>query len=104
MSEAVNHPKHYNFGSIEVIDVIDDWSCDFYQGNIIKYVARWKHKGGVEDLKKAQWYLARYIDRQAALAEAARQPGAAGADESTPAGQGALRGDDPPQGDLCRNG
>jgi len=59
---AVDHPAHYNFGKIEVIDAIDDWQCGFYEGNVIKYVARAKHKGNeLEDLKKAQWYLARRI-------------------------------------------
>lgn len=61
---AVNHPPHYNTGRIEVIDAIEDWGCDFVEGNIIKYVARWKHKNGVSDLKKAAWYLSRLINRE----------------------------------------
>jgi len=59
--DPVNHPKHYTFGKIEVIEVIDDWKLNFYTANIIKYVARAEHKGGLTDLKKAQWYLDRYI-------------------------------------------
>ena len=52
--DAVNHPKHYTFGKIEVIDVIEDWSLGFHEGNAIKYVARAKHKGReLEDLKKS---------------------------------------------------
>lgn len=61
-NEPVNHPQHYNFGSIEVIDAIDSWQLGFYEGNVVKYVARAKHKGKeIEDLKKAQWYLSRLI-------------------------------------------
>jgi hypothetical protein len=59
--DLVNHPPHYTFGKIEVIDVIDGLDLDYYQGTIVKYLARWKHKGGVQDLKKAEWYLKRYI-------------------------------------------
>ena len=58
----INHPKHYTFGTIEVIEVIDDWQLRFYEGQVIKYVGRAKHKGNeLEDLKKAQWYLNRLI-------------------------------------------
>lgn len=60
--DLVNHPPHYTFGKIEVIEVIDGLALDFYQGQVVKYVARYRHKGGIEDLKKAQWYLNRYID------------------------------------------
>ena len=60
--DMVNHPKHYTFGKYEVIDVIDDWQLGFYEGQVVKYVARAKHKGNeLEDLKKAQWYLNRKI-------------------------------------------
>lgn len=60
--EAVNHPPHYNQGNIEVIDAIEDWGLDFNAGNVIKYVARHKHKAEpLEDLKKARWYLDRII-------------------------------------------
>lgn len=53
---------HYGDGSgTEPIDLIDDMDLGFYEGNIIKYVARWRAKGGVDDLRKAQWYLQRLI-------------------------------------------
>jgi hypothetical protein len=56
--EAVNSPKHYNTGDIEVIDAIEDWKLGFNLGNAIKYIARADHKGNREqDLKKAQYYL-----------------------------------------------
>lgn len=62
--DPVSRPHHYTYGSIEVIDAIEAWGCDFVEGNIIKYVARWKHKDGVTDLRKAAWYLKRLIDRE----------------------------------------
>ncbi len=62
--EAVNHPNHYQSESgIEVIDVINAFTEDlsgveaFDIGNVIKYVLRYKKKNGVQDLKKAVWYL-----------------------------------------------
>jgi RecJ-like exonuclease len=62
--DKVNHPKHYTFGTIEVIDVIEDWQLGFHEGNCIKYIARAKHKGNeLVDLKKAQWYLNRKIEQ-----------------------------------------
>ena len=49
----VNHPPHYNRGRFEVIDVIEDWGCDFHLGNVVKYVARAPHKGSfLQDLEK----------------------------------------------------
>jgi hypothetical protein len=60
--EAVNHPSHYNFGGIEVIDAIESWKLGFHAGNVVKYVARHEHKGTpIEDLKKARRYLDRLI-------------------------------------------
>jgi len=60
--DMVNHPKHYTFGTYEVIDVIEDWQLGFHEGNCVKYIARAKHKGNeLEDLKKARWYLDRKI-------------------------------------------
>ena len=61
--EAVNSPAHYNQGTIEVIDAIEDWGLDFNAGNVVKYVARHQHKTEpLEDLKKARWYLDRIIE------------------------------------------
>lgn len=62
MHDPVNHPKHYTAGKIEVIDAIEDWQLNFHAGNVVKYVARYPHKNGVEDLKKARWYLDRLIN------------------------------------------
>ncbi len=65
-ADTVNHPKHYTAGKIEVIEYIEDQLSSeelqgYFVGNIIKYLSRHKHKGGIEDLKKARWYLDRMI-------------------------------------------
>lgn len=60
---AVDHPSHYNKGKIEVIDFIEDQQLPFHLGNVVKYIARAGSKGDkLEDLKKARWYLDRYIN------------------------------------------
>lgn len=59
--DNVNHPDHYNQGGIECIDYIKQQLGDSFeaycQGNVIKYLHRWRYKNGLEDLHKAQWYL-----------------------------------------------
>jgi hypothetical protein len=63
--DPVNHPSHYTFGQIEVIEVIEDWNLDYHRGNAVKYIARAPHKGNeLEDLQKARWYLDRAIENQ----------------------------------------
>ena len=65
MSEQINHPSHYNKGSIEAIDVIEDWKLNFSLGCVIKYICRSEYKNStIEDLEKAQWYLAREIENR----------------------------------------
>ena len=60
--ERVNHPQHYNAGKIEAIDAIEDWDLGFNDGNAIKYIARYRHKGeSIQDLEKAIWYLQRCL-------------------------------------------
>ena len=60
--DVVNHPSHYTRGNIEVIDFIEDQQLPYHLGNVIKYIARAGYKGDkLEDLKKARWYLDRYI-------------------------------------------
>lgn len=63
--DMVNHPRHYTFGKFEVIDVLMDWfSTNPLLWQVGKYIARAGHKGNaLEDLKKAQWYLAAEIAR-----------------------------------------
>lgn len=62
--EAINHPSHYHPDGIEAIDVIESWGLGFHLGNVVKYIARagLKSNDELEDLKKARWYLNRYID------------------------------------------
>lgn len=56
------HPKHYNMGKYEVIDVIEDWQLGFNLGNVVKYLARADHKGTpTADLYKCLFYLNREI-------------------------------------------
>ena len=58
--EYVDHPKHYNQGGIELVNIVDSYQLGFYEGNIVKYVVRSGKKPGnskLQDLKKAQWYL-----------------------------------------------
>lgn len=65
--DNVNKPQHYTYGKYECIDVIKEITKDltgeeaFCIGNAIKYLWRWKHKNGIEDIKKARWYLDRII-------------------------------------------
>lgn len=67
--DMVNHPSHYQSESgLEVIDVIKAFTSNLTgveatdTGNVLKYMCRWKNKNGVEDLKKAKWYLEHLID------------------------------------------
>ena len=61
--DVINHPSHYTRGKIEVIDFIEDQQLPYHLGNVIKYIARAGYKGDkLEDLKKARWYLDRYIN------------------------------------------
>lgn len=65
-ADAVSHPLHYTRGGVECIEGIKAaLGSDFVgycQGNVLKYVWRWKLKGGVEDLRKAQVYLGWMIE------------------------------------------
>lgn len=79
MEEKVNHPKHYNYGKIEVVDI---WKDQFtveelkgaYKSNIVKYVLRADHKNGLEDYKKARVYLSWLIELLERQAEDERIP------------------------------
>jgi hypothetical protein len=67
MNDMINSPTHYKTSEIECIDAIEAMLVDdfpaYLQGNITKYLWRFKHKNGVEDLKKAQWYLNKLISQ-----------------------------------------
>ena len=67
--DVVTKPKHYNQDNcIECIDAIraalGSGFKEYLQGNILKYIWRHKYKNGVEDLKKARWYLDRLIESE----------------------------------------
>lgn len=69
MVDNVNHPQHYQSRSgLETIDIIAAVTEDLSgmeavcTANVVKYISRWKKKNGLEDLKKAQWYLNKLID------------------------------------------
>ena len=68
--KMVSHPSHYQSElGLEVIDVIEAFTSDLNgieatdTGNILKYMCRWKHKNGLQDLEKAQWYLTHLIEK-----------------------------------------
>ena len=63
--DIINHPSHYTDGSIEVIDYIEDKGFGYHLGNAIKYISRAGKKDPAketEDLRKAVWYIERYIE------------------------------------------
>lgn len=68
LHDSVNHPQHYTAGKVECIDAIEAATSGltgmegYITGNILKYLWRWKKKNGIEDLKKAKWYLNRLIE------------------------------------------
>lgn len=68
-ADMVEHPPHYQSEKgLEVIDIIEAFTQDLKgieatdTGNIIKYICRWPNKNGLEDLKKAKWYLEHLIN------------------------------------------
>ena len=70
MEENVNHPSHYTQGKFETIEVIEEFTKGlkgidaFCIGNAIKYLSRWQYKNGIEDLKKAVWYINKVIEEK----------------------------------------
>ncbi len=62
-SNTIYTPAHYKRG-IETWDYTDSWGMDFLEGNIIKYVTRWRDKNGIDDLRKALMYLQRLLERE----------------------------------------
>lgn len=60
--DIINKPIHYNSGGIEPIDFIIANKLNFLEGNVIKYVTRYKYKNGLEDIKKAEFYIKKLIE------------------------------------------
>ena len=67
MADAIN-PSHYKQGKVECIDAIESATVNktgleaVCVANVIKYLWRYEAKNGLEDVRKAQWYLAKLID------------------------------------------
>jgi|TARA_B100001939_G_scaffold120216_1_gene104271 hypothetical protein len=66
MADKVNHPEHYNQGTIECIDAIEamlshEEFVGYLRGNSLKYRWRFRYKNGIEDLRKAEWYERRLL-------------------------------------------
>lgn len=60
----IYNPSHYKGKTLESIDIIEDFNLNFRLGNVIKYVLRaGKKEDRLKDLKKAEWYLAREIEK-----------------------------------------
>ena len=64
LAEMSINPQHYRQGDIEVIDFILDQKMDYLTANVQKYIARWRFKDGIEDLRKARWFLDKLIEQQ----------------------------------------
>lgn len=67
MKDNINHPSHYETGTIECIDVLVETQGieavqAFCSCNAIKYLYRWKRKNGIEDIRKAKWYIDKFLD------------------------------------------
>ncbi len=54
--------SHYKQFEHETWDVIADWELGYFDGNAVKYLSRWRRKGGVEDLRKAAHYIQKLIE------------------------------------------
>lgn len=67
-NDPVNHPSHYTQGKVECIDAVESATVNkkgieaVCTANIIKYLWRYEEKGGLEDLKKAKFYLNKLIE------------------------------------------
>lgn len=68
--DKINHPKHYKLGNgLETIDIVEAVTVNLQGieavcvGNVLKYICRYSKKNGLEDLKKAQWYLNHLIEK-----------------------------------------
>ena len=68
MTDNINHPSHYTQGGIECIDAIKAATVGktgievVCVANVVKYLWRYEEKNGLEDVKKARWYLERLIN------------------------------------------
>jgi hypothetical protein len=68
-SDPVNQPAHYKHGEVECIDAIKamlghEGLMHACEANVLKYLWRWRYKGGVESLRKARWYIDKLIKEE----------------------------------------
>lgn len=63
-TKQVGGDHYHRFGNLQHWDVVHHFGLDYFQGQITRYVFRWRHKGGIEDLRKARHYLDKYIELQ----------------------------------------
>lgn len=64
-NDIINHPSYYTDGKFETIEAIESWRPGYHLGNAIKYISRAGKKSKdteLEDLRKARWYIKRYLD------------------------------------------
>lgn len=64
-NDIINHPAHYTDGKFETIAAIESWRLGYHLGNAVKYISRAGKKSKdteLEDLRKARWYIKRYLD------------------------------------------
>ena len=62
VNPVTTDPRHYNKLRIEPWDFIQQNKLDFFEGNVVKYICRWKAKGGIDDLHKAITYIEKIIE------------------------------------------
>lgn len=65
VNDVINHPAHYTDGKFETIEAIEAWRPGYHLGNAVKYISRAGKKSKdteLEDLRKARWYIKRYLD------------------------------------------
>ena len=55
---------HYREMAFQPWDVVLSWGLGYLDGNVVKYIARWRKKGGIEDLKKARHFLDKLIEQE----------------------------------------
>jgi len=69
--EAVTRPAHYGgeANPFEPIKIIEHYQLGFHEGNVLKYLLRWRSKDGIKDLQKALYYLQRFVEREVKMQE-----------------------------------
>ena len=64
VNPVIPDPYHYRKMPIEPWDFIQQNKLDFFEGNVVKYICRWRTKGGADDLRKAITYIEKIIDNE----------------------------------------